>query len=52
MKHAEYLRSATRKQLIVAGGVSTHDQVKELDAMGVDAIVGMAIYTGKMELTV
>jgi phosphoribosylformimino-5-aminoimidazole carboxamide ribotide isomerase len=52
IERARQLRGATRRRLIVAGGVSTHEQVNELDAMGVDAIVGMAIYTGKMELTV
>ena len=48
---ANTLRATTRKQLIVAGGISTREEVKELDAMTVDAVVGMAIYTGKMELT-
>jgi len=43
---ARELRAATRRRLIVAGGVSSHEQVDELHAMGVDAIVGMAIYTG------
>jgi len=48
---ARQLRAATRRRLMVAGGVSSHEQVDELHAMGVDAIVGMAIYTGKMELS-
>ena len=38
------LRSATDKRLIVAGGIRTQDEVDRLDAMGVDAVVGMAIY--------
>jgi phosphoribosylformimino-5-aminoimidazole carboxamide ribotide isomerase len=38
------LRRATNKQLIVAGGIRTEDEVKRLHAMGVDAVVGMAIY--------
>ena len=38
------LRSATNKQLIVAGGIRTEDEVEQLHAMGVDAVVGMAIY--------
>lgn len=42
------LRQATRKKLIVAGGISSLEEVHRLDAMGVDAIVGMAIYTGKI----
>jgi phosphoribosylformimino-5-aminoimidazole carboxamide ribotide isomerase len=38
------LRSATNKQLIVAGGIRTEEEVDRLHAMGVDAVVGMAIY--------
>jgi phosphoribosylformimino-5-aminoimidazole carboxamide ribotide isomerase len=38
------LRSVTSKRLIVAGGIRTQDEVDRLDAMGVDAVVGMAIY--------
>src|SRR6185437_15097081 len=43
---AERLRAATKKQMIVAGGIKSMDEVNALDAMGVDAVVGMAIYTG------
>lgn len=38
------LRSVTSKRLIVAGGIRTQEEVGCLDAMGVDAVVGMAIY--------
>jgi phosphoribosylformimino-5-aminoimidazole carboxamide ribotide isomerase len=38
------LRRATRKQLIVAGGIKTEAEVERLHAMEVDAVVGMAIY--------
>ncbi|MGH9501476.1 MAG: HisA/HisF-related TIM barrel protein [Terriglobales bacterium] len=38
------LRSVTSKQLIVAGGIRTQEEVDRLDVMGVDAVVGMAIY--------
>jgi phosphoribosylformimino-5-aminoimidazole carboxamide ribotide isomerase len=43
------LQLATSRRLIVAGGVSSLDEVRRLDAMGVDAIVGMAIYTGRID---
>jgi phosphoribosylformimino-5-aminoimidazole carboxamide ribotide isomerase len=43
------LQLATSRKLIVAGGVSSLDEVRRLDAMGVDAIVGMAIYTGRID---
>jgi phosphoribosylformimino-5-aminoimidazole carboxamide ribotide isomerase len=38
------LRKATSKQLTVAGGIRTQEEVDRLDSMGVDAVVGMAIY--------
>jgi len=44
------LRVATKKQLIVAGGIATSEQVDRLDGMGIDAVVGMAIYTGRLKL--
>src|SRR5947209_11276206 len=40
------LRQATPKQLIVAGGIRSMAEVDKLDAIGADAVVGMAIYTG------
>jgi phosphoribosylformimino-5-aminoimidazole carboxamide ribotide isomerase len=44
------VRSATRRPLIAAGGVTTQGEIDELDALGIDAVVGMAIYTGKLQL--
>jgi uncharacterized protein related to proFAR isomerase len=34
----------------IAGGIRSQDEVNQLDAMGVDAVVGMAIYSGQMKL--
>ncbi len=45
---ARDLRNATSRQLIVAGGIRSQDEVAALDAIGVDAVVGMAIYQGLM----
>jgi phosphoribosylformimino-5-aminoimidazole carboxamide ribotide isomerase len=42
---AERLRKATARQMIVAGGIRSMDEVTQLEAMNVDAVVGMAIYT-------
>ncbi len=42
------LRGATTRQLIVAGGITSTDEVERLHAMGGDAVVGMAIYTGQV----
>jgi phosphoribosylformimino-5-aminoimidazole carboxamide ribotide isomerase len=46
---ARELASLTKKRLIVAGGIRSRAEVDELDAMGVDAVVGMAIYTGALQ---
>jgi len=43
------LRTATSRQLIAAGGIRSREEIAELDAMGVDAVVGMAIYTGLLQ---
>jgi phosphoribosylformimino-5-aminoimidazole carboxamide ribotide isomerase len=40
------LRGATSRQLIAAGGIRSEQEIDALNAMGVDAVVGMAIYTG------
>ena len=40
------LRQATAKQLIAAGGIRSQEEIDELHAIGVDAVVGMAIYQG------
>jgi phosphoribosylformimino-5-aminoimidazole carboxamide ribotide isomerase len=38
------LRNVASRRLIVAGGIRTQEEVDRLDVMGVDAVVGMAIY--------
>ncbi len=43
------LRAATRRKLIAAGGIRSQEEVDMLDGMGVDAVVGMAIYTGRLQ---
>ena len=49
MDVAAVLRACTAKQLIVAGGIKERAEVDALDAMGVDAVAGMAVYSGAME---
>ena len=44
------VRAATTRRLVAAGGITTRGEIDALDAMGVDAVVGMAIYTGKLSL--
>jgi phosphoribosylformimino-5-aminoimidazole carboxamide ribotide isomerase len=45
----EAVRRATSRKLTAAGGITTRQEIDRLDAMGVDAVVGMAIYTGKLD---
>jgi phosphoribosylformimino-5-aminoimidazole carboxamide ribotide isomerase len=44
------LRAATARALTAAGGITTREEIDRLDSMGVDAVVGMALYTGRLEL--
>jgi len=44
------LRGITSQQLIVAGGIASQEEVDQLSDLGVDAVVGMAIYSGRMKL--
>jgi phosphoribosylformimino-5-aminoimidazole carboxamide ribotide isomerase len=43
---AERLRGITQRQLIVAGGIRAQAEIDSLDAIGVDAVAGMAVYSG------
>ena len=42
---AARLRKLTARQLIVAGGIRSQQEVDSLHALGADAVVGMAVYT-------
>jgi phosphoribosylformimino-5-aminoimidazole carboxamide ribotide isomerase len=44
------LRATTTTRLIVAGGIRSMDEVNRLDRLGLDAVVGMAIYRGLISL--
>jgi phosphoribosylformimino-5-aminoimidazole carboxamide ribotide isomerase len=46
MEIARSLRKETKRQLIVAGGIRSAEEVRELGEYNVDAVAGMAIYTG------
>jgi phosphoribosylformimino-5-aminoimidazole carboxamide ribotide isomerase len=45
METAVRLRKLTGRQLIVAGGIRSQQEVDALDSLGADAVVGMAVYT-------
>jgi phosphoribosylformimino-5-aminoimidazole carboxamide ribotide isomerase len=44
------LRAATSLELTAAGGITTLDEVRALLGMNVHAALGMAIYTGRLDL--
>jgi phosphoribosylformimino-5-aminoimidazole carboxamide ribotide isomerase len=46
------LREATSLELTAAGGITTLDDVRGLLSIGVHAALGMAIYTGRLDLNV
>ena len=43
-------REATTRRVTAAGGITTQAEIDRLHALGVDAVVGMAIYTGALSL--
>ena len=45
------VRDATSRRVIAAGGITTREEIDELDDLGVDAVVGMAIYTGRLDIS-
>jgi phosphoribosylformimino-5-aminoimidazole carboxamide ribotide isomerase len=44
------VRNATSRRITAAGGITTQKEIDDLHALGVDAVVGMAIYTGTLNL--
>ena len=44
------LRAATQHEITAAGGITTMDDIRALAAMNVHAALGMAIYTGRLDL--
>ncbi len=44
------VEAASPARVIIAGGVTTPEEVAELDAMGADCQVGMALYSGRLDL--
>jgi phosphoribosylformimino-5-aminoimidazole carboxamide ribotide isomerase len=46
------LRAGTRLPITAAGGITTVEDIRALAAMEIDAALGMAIYTGRLDLGV
>lgn len=48
METVTAIRRATSRRLIVAGGITTQQEIDQLDALGMDAVVGMALYSNRI----
>ena len=44
------IRQATSRRVTAAGGITTAEEIAQLESIGVDAVVGMALYTGRLRL--
>ena len=44
------VQAATKRRLIAAGGIKSREEIDTLDDLGIDAVVGMAIYTGAIDI--
>jgi phosphoribosylformimino-5-aminoimidazole carboxamide ribotide isomerase len=44
------VKDATARRVTAAGGITTREEIEALDRVGVDAVVGMAIYTNALDL--
>jgi phosphoribosylformimino-5-aminoimidazole carboxamide ribonucleotide (ProFAR) isomerase len=44
------LRAATSHEITAAGGITTLEDIRTLLALGIHTAVGMAIYTGRLDL--
>jgi phosphoribosylformimino-5-aminoimidazole carboxamide ribotide isomerase len=44
------LRASTKHEITAAGGITTIDDIRSLHAMNIHSALGMAIYTGRLDL--
>ena len=45
------VKNATTRRLTAAGGITTQAEIDRLQRAGIDAVVGMAIYTGRLDIS-
>jgi phosphoribosylformimino-5-aminoimidazole carboxamide ribotide isomerase len=45
------VRQATSRDVTAAGGVTTQEEIDWLESIRVDAVAGMAIYTGRLKIS-
>jgi phosphoribosylformimino-5-aminoimidazole carboxamide ribotide isomerase len=48
METVRAIRQATSRRLVVAGGITTQREIDSLEALGMDAVVGMALYSSRI----
>jgi phosphoribosylformimino-5-aminoimidazole carboxamide ribotide isomerase len=48
METVRAIRQATSRSLVVAGGITTQEEIDSLEALGMDAVVGMALYSNRI----
>jgi phosphoribosylformimino-5-aminoimidazole carboxamide ribotide isomerase len=48
MDTVKVIRQATSRRLVVAGGIKTQREIDRLHALRMDAVVGMALYSGRL----
>jgi len=48
LKWFRQLRAATKLRIVAAGGISTKREIRELESIGMDAAVGMALYKNRV----
>jgi phosphoribosylformimino-5-aminoimidazole carboxamide ribotide isomerase len=44
------LRAMTRHEITAAGGITTVEEIRVLNNLGIHAAIGMAVYTGRLDL--
>jgi phosphoribosylformimino-5-aminoimidazole carboxamide ribotide isomerase len=49
METVHAIRRATARHLVVAGGITEQQEIDSLHALGIDAVVGMALYSGRIQ---
>jgi len=48
METVTAIRHTTSRRLVVAGGIRTQQEIDALEALGMDAVVGMALYSNRI----
>lgn len=50
LKFFESLKGQTKNDIIVAGGITTIEEIKHIHSLGFDQVLGMAITSGKLDI--